>query len=106
MFREQVGTVSAWFDRWTPCEQTVAMVALLRRLHPTQARFLTSVLHRQLTDCGELRRAEILANDPSKSSSFLIVHNISKIRGKMKMIQRRIEIFIYVDLEPKLILFC
>lgn len=67
MFREQVGTVSTWFDRWTPCEQTVAMVALLRRLQPTQARFLTAVLHRQLNDCGDVRRAEILANDPSKS---------------------------------------
>ena len=65
MFREQVGTVSAWFDRWTPCEQTVAMVALLRRLHPTQARFVASVLQKQLSDCGELRRAEILANDSS-----------------------------------------
>ncbi|CAG7838435.1 unnamed protein product [Allacma fusca] len=70
MFREQVGTVSTWFDRWSPCEQTVAMVALLRRLQPTQARFLTAVLHRQLADCGDLRRAEILANDPSFVASL------------------------------------
>jgi hypothetical protein len=71
MFREQVATVSTWFDRWTPCEQTVAMVALTRRLHPTQARFLTTVLHRQLGDCAELRRAEILANDSSKNYALV-----------------------------------
>jgi len=70
MFREQVGTVSTWFDRWTPCEQTVAMVALLRRLQPTQARFITSVLHRQVADCGDLRRTEILANDSNYVASL------------------------------------
>lgn len=74
MFREQVSTVSNWFDRWSPCEQTVAIVALLRRLQPTQARFVATILHRQLSDCPELRRTEILANDPSKielkSNSF------------------------------------
>ncbi len=63
MFREQVSTVSNWFDRWSPCEQTVAMVALLRRLHPTQSRFVATILHRQLNECSELRRSEILAND-------------------------------------------
>ncbi|ODN02875.1 Protein Smaug 1 [Orchesella cincta] len=70
MFREQVTTVCNWFDRWSPCEQTVAMVAMLRRLQPTQARFLTSVLNRQISDCTELRRTEILANDPNFVASL------------------------------------
>lgn len=70
MFREQVATVSTWFDRWTSCEQTVAMVALLRRVQPTQAKFLSSVIQRQLSDCNDLRRSEILANDPSFVASL------------------------------------
>lgn len=41
------------------------MAALLRRLHPIQARFLTTLLHKQLAECNDLRRAEILANDTS-----------------------------------------
>lgn len=72
MFREQVTTVCNWFDRWSPCEQTVAMVAMLRRLQPTQARFLISVLNRQIADCTDLRRTEILANDPSELFAHIL----------------------------------
>lgn len=68
MFREQVSTVSNWFDRWSACEQTVAIVALIRRLHPTQSRFIATILHKQLHDSPELRRQEILANDPSNDN--------------------------------------
>jgi len=70
MFREQVATLSTWFDRWTPCEQSVAMVALFRRINPIQARFLTQCLHRQLSECADLRRIEVLANDPTFVASL------------------------------------
>ncbi|XP_050187156.1 protein Smaug homolog 2, partial [Myiozetetes cayanensis] len=40
MFRDQVGIVAGWFRGWSECEQTVALLALLKRVTRTQARFL------------------------------------------------------------------
>lgn len=65
VFRDQVAAMGSWFELWNPCEQTVGLYSLLRRLGPTQARFLALVLDRSLADCTELRQRERHANDPA-----------------------------------------
>lgn len=65
VFRDQVAAMGSWFELWNPCEQTVGLYSLLRRLGPTQARFLALVLDRSLADCAELRQRERHANDPA-----------------------------------------
>ena len=63
LFRDQVSTLSVWFKEWNDCEQTVALYSLLRRVSPTQARFLTLVLDQTLADAEECQRLEQEAND-------------------------------------------
>lgn len=65
-FREQVATVSSWFDEWNPCEQTVALYSLLKKLGPVQGRFLGLCLSQQgLQSSKETRITEQNANDPA-----------------------------------------
>ncbi|OQR72145.1 protein Smaug1-like [Tropilaelaps mercedesae] len=65
-FREQVATVSNWFDEWNPCEQTVALYSLLKKLGPVQGRFLGLCLSQQgLQSSKETRITEQNANDPA-----------------------------------------
>ena len=63
IFRDQVNTVAQWFDQWNDIEQTIACYSLLKRLGPTQARFLSLVLDHTFRDsAGEVQVLEEEAN--------------------------------------------
>lgn len=64
MFRDQVGVLAGWFKGWNECEQTVALLSLLKRVSQTQARFLQLCLDHSLADCAELHVLEGEANSP------------------------------------------
>ncbi|XP_029806842.1 protein Smaug homolog 1 isoform X1 [Suricata suricatta] len=64
MFRDQVGVLAGWFKGWNECEQTVALLSLLKRVSQTQARFLQLCLEHSLADCAELHVLEGEANTP------------------------------------------
>ncbi|KAK2539004.1 hypothetical protein Q9233_001921 [Columba guinea] len=66
MFRDQVGVLAGWFKGWNECEQTVALLSLLKRVSRTQARFLQLCLEHSLADCTELHILEGEANNPDK----------------------------------------
>lgn len=68
MFRDQVGVLAGWFKGWNECEQTVALLSLLKRVSRTQARFLQLCLEHSLADCTELHILEGEANNPGESS--------------------------------------
>nr|CAD7392384.1 unnamed protein product [Timema cristinae] len=63
MFREQVNSITAQFEQWNECEQTVALYALLKRLTPAKARFLSLALDQSLANCVELQLHEHQANN-------------------------------------------
>nr|XP_033809270.1 protein Smaug homolog 1 isoform X2 [Geotrypetes seraphini] len=65
MFRDQVGMLAGWFKGWNECEQTVALLSLLKRVSRTQARFLQICLEHSLADCTELHVLEGEANSPA-----------------------------------------
>ncbi|XP_072236059.1 protein Smaug homolog 1 isoform X2 [Leuresthes tenuis] len=64
MFRDQVGVLASWFKGWNECEQTVALLSLLKRVSRTQARFLQLCLEHSLAECTELQVLEGEANSP------------------------------------------
>ncbi|XP_061468504.1 protein Smaug homolog 1 isoform X5 [Rhineura floridana] len=64
MFRDQVGVLAGWFKGWNECEQTVALLSLLKRVTRSQARFLQLCLEHSLADCTELHILENEANNP------------------------------------------
>ncbi|XP_060117818.1 protein Smaug homolog 1 isoform X2 [Heteronotia binoei] len=64
MFRDQVGVLASWFKGWNECEQTVALLSLLKRVSRSQARFLQLCLEHSLADCTELHILENEANNP------------------------------------------
>ncbi|XP_035608672.1 protein Smaug homolog 1-like isoform X3 [Oncorhynchus keta] len=64
MFRDQVGVLGSWFKGWNECEQTVALLSLLKRVSRTQARFLQLCLEHSLVECTELHVLEGEANNP------------------------------------------
>ncbi|CAL8334940.1 unnamed protein product [Boreogadus saida] len=63
MFRDQVGILTDWFKGWNECEQTVALLSLLKRATRTQARFLHICLEHWLADCSEIHILEAEANN-------------------------------------------
>ncbi|KAI5625421.1 protein Smaug-like 2, partial [Silurus asotus] len=63
MFRDQVGILTDWFKGWNECEQTVALLSLLKRVSRTQARFLHICLEHWLADCTEIHLLEAEANN-------------------------------------------
>ncbi|XP_033930025.1 protein Smaug homolog 2, partial [Melopsittacus undulatus] len=84
MFRDQVGIVAGWFKAWNECEQTVALLALLKRVTRTQARFLQLCLEHSLADCTDIHVREAEANsaaairqwpqEPSSAVALLLAH--------------------------------
>uniref|UniRef100_A0A3B3I865 Protein Smaug homolog 1 n=1 Tax=Oryzias latipes TaxID=8090 RepID=A0A3B3I865_ORYLA len=70
MFRDQVGVLASWFKGWNECEQTVALLSLLKRVSRTQARFLQLCLEHSLAECTELQVLEGEANDPATISQW------------------------------------
>lgn len=70
MFRDQVGVLASWFKGWNECEQTVALLSLLKRVSRTQARFLQLCLEHSLSDCTELHVLEGEANNPGVISQW------------------------------------
>ena len=73
MFRDQVGVLAGWFKGWNECEQTVALLSLLKRVSQTQARFLQLCLEHSLADCAELHVLEGEANSPGKCAAAAAV---------------------------------
>ncbi|XP_078287019.1 protein Smaug homolog 1 isoform X4 [Rhinoraja longicauda] len=70
MFRDQVGVLAGWFKGWNECEQTVALLTLLKRVSRTQARFLQICLEHSLADCTEIHILEGEANDAAFISQW------------------------------------
>lgn len=68
MFRDQVGILAGWFKGWNECEQTVALLSLLKRVTRTQARFLQLCLEHSLADCNDIHLLESEANSAGKST--------------------------------------
>lgn len=73
MFRDQVGILTDWFKGWNECEQTVALLSLLKRVSRTQARFLHICLEHWLADCTEIHILEAEANNAGRLEFFLCV---------------------------------
>uniref|UniRef100_A0A3B3UY19 Sterile alpha motif domain containing 4B n=1 Tax=Poecilia latipinna TaxID=48699 RepID=A0A3B3UY19_9TELE len=70
MFRDQVGILTDWFKGWNECEQTVALLSLLKRVSRTQARFLHICLEHWLADCTEIHILEAEANSAATVSQW------------------------------------
>ncbi|XP_028856119.1 protein Smaug homolog 2 isoform X1 [Denticeps clupeoides] len=70
MFRDQVGVLTDWFKAWNECEQTVALLSLLKRASRTQARFLHICLEHWLSDCTEIHILEAEANNAAVVSQW------------------------------------
>ncbi|XP_023695200.1 protein Smaug homolog 2 [Paramormyrops kingsleyae] len=70
MFRDQVGVLTDWFKSWNECEQTVALLSLLKRVSRTQARFLQIFLEHLLADCTEIHILEAEANNAAIVSQW------------------------------------
>ena len=61
--KDRVELLSRWFKEWNPCEQTLALYSLLRRVSPTQARFLSFVLTQKLkNEVAAIEQLEAEAN--------------------------------------------
>ncbi|XP_052023571.1 protein Smaug homolog 2 isoform X2 [Apodemus sylvaticus] len=70
MFRDQVSILASWFKGWNECEQTVALLSLLKRVTRTQARFLQLCLEHSLADCNDIHLLESEANSAAIVSQW------------------------------------
>lgn len=65
--KDRVELLSRWFKEWNHCEQTLALYSLLRRVSPTQARFLSFVLNQKLkNEVAVIEQLEVEANSPGR----------------------------------------
>lgn len=71
MYQEQLGTVCHWFDQWTESGQMVALIKMMTRISPTQARFVVLALENSLSECAELALREQEANNPGQRRQVL-----------------------------------
>ncbi|KAB0390583.1 hypothetical protein E2I00_017187, partial [Balaenoptera physalus] len=62
MFRDHVGILAGWFKEWNECEQTVALLSLLKLVTHIQARFLQLCLEHSLSDYNDIHLLESEAN--------------------------------------------
>ena len=77
MFRDQVNAVTNWFKVWNECEQTVALYSLLKKITPTQAKFLIQVLQQSVANCPQVQLMETHANNPGKQSICIDVMSVT-----------------------------
>lgn len=77
MFRDQVGILTDWFKGWNECEQTVALLSLLKRVSRTQARFLHICLEHWLADCTEIHILEAEANNAGREFFLAVLFILS-----------------------------
>lgn len=66
MYNERLATMCQWFDQWSESGQAVALIKMLTRVPPTQARFLANALETSLAECAELAMREQEANNSGK----------------------------------------
>ena len=79
IFRDQVNVVNGWFSNWNDIEQTIACYFLLKKLGPTQARFLSLVLEHTFRDsANDVWVLEQEANNKGKSQKlfFSYLHSL------------------------------
>ena len=73
IFRDQVNVINGWFSNWNDIEQTIACYVLLKRLGPTQARFLSLVLDHTFKDSADdVLALEQEANDEGNYKSCFL----------------------------------
>ena len=66
--KDRVELLSRWFKEWNHCEQTLALYSLLRRVSPTQARFLSFVLNQKLkNEVAVIEQLEVEANSSGRN---------------------------------------
>ncbi|KAM6950613.1 LOW QUALITY PROTEIN: protein Smaug homolog 1 [Lycodopsis pacificus] len=70
MFRDQVGVLASWFKGWNECEQTVALLSLLKRVSRTRPASCQLCLEHSLAECTELQVLEGEANNPGVISQW------------------------------------
>ncbi|XP_039294385.1 protein Smaug homolog 1 [Nilaparvata lugens] len=72
MFDSQLATVVSWFDTWNETGQAVALIKMVTRVSPIQARFIAIALDHTLNKFSELALQEQAANNPGFVGSLLL----------------------------------
>ena len=72
-FKEQLATVSQWFQQWTDCEQTIALCTLLKQLDSRQARFIEQLLQDLSSTDPNLEDLEQQANSIGKNNRLTVL---------------------------------
>ena len=77
IFRDQVNVVNGWFSNWNDIEQTIACYFLLRRLGPTQARFLSLVLEHTFRDSAN--DVWVLEQEANNKGTYLVLYQCNQV---------------------------